>query len=104
MMVLWGDNMCVQIKNVQDNFYYFFKYYNHEVKHIKDFLLNREKTYEEYLKFKNKLEAKKEKLYNSMDVNRWEIPQKILQDLNIPELKTNKQLAFKTMLPKVFNA
>lgn len=68
---------------------------------MKDFLLNREKTYDEYSKFKTRLEAKKEKLYNSMDVNRWEIPQKTLSDLNIQELKTIKPNAFKTMLPKV---
>ena len=89
------------IKNQSDLFSKFrdkMKFFRREYTSIKDFQSIVELNKLNYLKAEEKLLLKKNNLFNKGDITKWEM--KIDSNLNITELKTNKELAFTKMIPK----
>lgn len=100
MMVSWGEQMLGQVKIVQKNLCYFFKYTYYENEGFKEAVSNRSRLGLEFIKRKKELFARKEKLYLQGDMNKWEMSAKA-RDFTREDLIKNKQLAFDLMLNKV---
>ena len=101
MMASWGERMMMQIKLVQKNLTFFFKYAYFENNGFKDVMKNRFQAGTDYIKRKKELIAKKDRLFTMGDVSKWEIPPNKLKDLSKEDLMKNKPYAFEIMLPKV---
>ena len=89
------------IKNQSEIFNKFrdkIKFFRREYSSIKDFHSIVELNKLNYLKAEEKLQIKKNNLFNKGDITKWEI--KNDGKLNLSELKSNKELAFIKMLPK----
>jgi hypothetical protein len=68
---------------------------------LKEYLKQRDLAQSEYEKFKQRLELKKEKLFQTGDMSRWELSGSQMQNINKQDLPKNKPLSFQYMLPKV---
>lgn len=54
----------------------------------------------EFERFKQRLDLKKDKLFQGQEIGRWEIPQSILSQLKKEDLMQNKRITMLLMLPK----
>ncbi|CAD8184943.1 unnamed protein product [Paramecium pentaurelia] len=100
MLVQWGNNLTSQIKIVQEELCYFFKFHHHSILVLKEFMKQKEHAQQEYERFKSRLEQKKNKLFTSQDFNRWEIPAVQLKAFQDSNLTQNKEFSFQIMLPQ----
>ncbi|CAD8087533.1 unnamed protein product [Paramecium sonneborni] len=100
MLVQWGNNLTSQIKIVQEELCYFFKFHHHQILVLKEFMKQKDQAQQEYEKFKSRLEQKKNKLFTTQDFNRWEIPAVQLKALQDENLTQNKEISFQIMLPQ----
>ncbi|CAD8173000.1 unnamed protein product [Paramecium octaurelia] len=100
MLVQWGDNLTAQIKIVQEELCYFFKFHHHSILILKEFMKQKEQAQYEYERFKCRLEQKKNKLFTTQDFSRWEIPAIQLKALQDSNLTQNKEISFQIMLPQ----
>jgi len=100
MMVTWGEQMLGQIKIVQKNLCFFFKYAYFENENFKEALKERSNIGLEYVRRKKELFAKKEKLFALGDITKWELSSAKLREYSREELMKNKALAMELMLPK----
>ncbi|CAD8162170.1 unnamed protein product [Paramecium pentaurelia] len=100
MLVQWGNNLTAQIKIVQEELCYFFKFHHHSILVLKEFMKLKDQAQQEYDKFKSKLELKKNKLFTTQDFNKWEIPAIQLKALQDSNLTQNKEISFQIMLPQ----
>ncbi|KAL4500560.1 hypothetical protein ABPG72_002984 [Tetrahymena utriculariae] len=99
MSISWGNNITTQIKLVQDNLGNWFKYYDNELKSMKEYLKIREQTERDYQNFKLKLTQKKERFFQLGDPTKWEIPAPTLNGID-KELLKNKDYIFQYMFPR----
>jgi hypothetical protein len=93
--------MLGQIKIVQKNLCFFFKYAYFENENFKEALKERSNIGLEYVRRKKELFAKKEKLFALGDITKWELSSAKLREYSREELMKNKALAMELMLPKV---
>ncbi|EAR93629.2 PX-SNX-like domain protein (macronuclear) [Tetrahymena thermophila SB210] len=98
LMMTWGNLMQNQVKQVHENMCFLFKYGEKEMEQYKFSLKQLAEEESSYFKYKQRLNAKKEKLFSLGDISKWEIGPNIhFQPDNIIN---NKQLAFKIMCTK----
>ncbi|KAL4468176.1 hypothetical protein ABPG72_017157 [Tetrahymena utriculariae] len=98
LMMTWGNLMQNQMKQVHENMCFLFKYGEKEIEQYKFSLKQLAEEESSYFKYKQRLNAKKEKLFILGDISKWEIGPNIhFQPDNII---SNKQLAFKIMCTK----
>ncbi|KAL4481451.1 hypothetical protein ABPG74_007540 [Tetrahymena malaccensis] len=98
LMMTWGNLMQSQVKQVHENMCFLFKYGEKEIEQYKLSLKQLAEEESSYFKYKQRLNAKKEKLFTLGDISKWEIGPNIhFQPDNII---SNKQLAFKIMCTK----
>ncbi|CAD8067055.1 unnamed protein product [Paramecium primaurelia] len=100
MLVQWGNNLTAQIKIVQEELCYFFKFHHHSILVLKEFMKQKDQAQQEYERFSTRLELKKNKLFTTQDFNRWEIPAIQLKALQDSNLTQNKEISFQIMLPQ----
>ena len=89
------------IKNQSELFSKFrdkIKFFRREYTSIKDFYSIVELNKLNYFKAEEKLQSKKNNLFMKGDMTKWEM--KIENNVNLSELKKNKELAFTKMIPK----
>ncbi|CAD8044714.1 unnamed protein product [Paramecium primaurelia] len=98
MMMIWGRNFQNYVNYIQDNFRNFFKYHDKEISQLKEHLLLRQQSQSEYLKYKERLDLKKEKFYQLKEFNKWEVSKEILDELKLNI--DNKKFCLSVMLPK----
>ncbi len=96
-----GEQVLGQIKIVQKNMVYFYKYGDYENESFKEAIQSRGRIGLEYLQRKKDLIAKKEKLFMQGDITRWELSPQVAKEHSKETLIKNKALAFEFMLPKV---
>ncbi|CAD8053120.1 unnamed protein product [Paramecium sonneborni] len=100
MLVQWGNNLTAQIKIVQEELCFFFKFHHHSINSLKEFIKQKENAHQEYEKFKSRLELKKNKLFTQQDFNRWEIPSIQIKALLDSNLTQNREVCQAVMLPQ----
>ena len=94
---IWSDLIKSQ-SDYLDKFKSIFKFYRREFTSIKDFFTKVENQKINYIKAEEKLQLKKQSLFDKGDITKWEIKFDGNEDLN--ELKKNKEYAFSKMLTK----
>jgi len=100
MMVSWGEQTLGQIKIVQKNMVYFYKYGDYENETFREIVQGRARTGLEYIQKKKELIAKKERLFLQQDLTRWELTPAAQKEHSRETLLKNKSLAFDVMLPR----
>lgn len=99
MLVEWGNIIRNQHAYLEKNFNTFFKYIRNEVMSMRE--LHRKATDFEVEYFRNRtvLDKKKEKIFQTGDTSRWEIPHHELSSIPSSILNSRTE-AMKIMLPK----
>lgn len=114
LTVAWAEQTLNQTENIQKNFSYFYKYAKYENESFKEVtgtlftsskylkvLENRMKSGLDYLAKKKELITRKDKLFQTRDISKWEVPSQKLKEISKDSLLKDKKLAYDVMLPKV---
>jgi sorting nexin-8 len=101
MMVSWGEQMLGQIKIVQKNIGYFFKYAYYENESFKEAVGNRSRLGLDYVKRKKEMLVRKEKSFLQADSSKWDLNHAKIKELGVSDITKNKQLAMDLMFHKV---
>jgi hypothetical protein len=96
----WGESYTKQIEMVDLDLREFFHYIRKEMTAFKDNIADYNFARSEYVSAHIKLFNKKEELFKSGNVQKWEIPQEVMEIIDTEELKKNKEVAFTKMLSK----
>jgi phosphopantetheinyl transferase (holo-ACP synthase) len=97
----WSASYDKQKFFLDHNFREFFVYMNLQVKALSELQKQHKRIRTDYEQYGLELLTKKEKLFNSKKYNAWELSEE--DNRNIETLKTNKESAFKAMLPGMTN-
>jgi sorting nexin-8 len=98
LLNFWADFEQQTAQMIKEYFNMFCKYGYNEIGPLKELIQERDQKFEYYEKNKGKIDAKKEKLWVSGDVNKWGLSTDDLWNAN--SLKNDKMLALSKMLIK----
>ena len=94
----WSETMRNQSEFIEVNLREQFKFINKQQKEMSHLIKKMNQKKYIFIKYENKLVQKKEDLFKKGDVNKWGLKKDDLK--NKENIKNNKELAFKKMLPK----
>jgi hypothetical protein len=97
-MINWADHELKCAEILKENFNLFFKYAYTEIQPLKELIKEKDLKNDNYDKSKARLLAKKEKLWQSSDVNKWGLNSEDMWNASV--LKNDKTAAFSKMLKK----
>lgn len=97
---VWKESVENQVNLIEKDYVEFFKYIRKEYLCFQNNITKTENARNDYLKFERNLLQKKEDLFRSQNINKWELS---LEDIKLPtkDLINNKELAFTKMCFKV---
>ena len=97
---VWKESVENQVNLIEKDYVEFFKYIRKEYLCFQNNITKTENARNDYLKYERNLVQKKEDLFRSQNINKWELS---LEDIKLPtkDLINNKELAFTKMCFKV---
>jgi hypothetical protein len=93
----WGNTYVEQGQLMKEKFSKFFMYHTHEGEPLRELIKKRFTIKEQYVKAEIKLGERKDRLFKSQDVKKWELSKEGLN--KIAELKQSEEKAKEYMLP-----
>ena len=93
----WGNTYVEQGQLMKEKFSKFFMYHTHEGEPLRELIKKRFSIKEQYVKAEIKLGERKDRLFKSQDVKKWELSKEGLN--KIAELKQSEDKAKEYMLP-----